>query len=290
MTSTKESWGTLFQCVVIVFILVGCKPTTVRQHPEFANDQRRIKTVALLPPEVEHTRIVFTGDNERLTQKEDEIRLYLTSAMKNMLKRCGYEPSTDFLDRLSGNDKTLMFDYEQFKTAYGQASKELYKSRAVDEGESKQFRVNTGLTTNNFVNSSGADAVLLVRYQGFEKSGGQQAKEIVASALLMVLVGSAATPAPFGSSVELALIDGKNGEVLWSNALGAPQKYPQVFQQAIAPLEKQYTRKKLLPKTKQAPGEAPAGEPLEIAKATQADGNAAISNTNLETASEIPTR
>jgi len=49
----------------------GCaSQSPVRQHPELADAARRIKTVAILPPDVAHERVVFSGDNERLTERE----------------------------------------------------------------------------------------------------------------------------------------------------------------------------------------------------------------------------
>jgi hypothetical protein len=62
----------------------------------------------------------------------------------------------------------------------------------------------------------------LLHYYGFEKSAGMVAKDIAAGVLLALVTGTAPISASQGSQVEVALIDGDTGAVLWVNTRAAP--------------------------------------------------------------------
>lgn len=223
----------------MVFLLSACaqmKTTTIRENPDFANAKRSVKTVALLRPEVEITRIAFTGENDRDTSAEEDIRGKMCTTLQDALEQHGYLVKTELIDQLNGDNKELNFDFEQFKTAYAQASKELYAKRNVPEQESTSFRVGIGPVANTFANVGNADALLYTHYVGFTKTQGQIAKDILAAALIGALTGSAPVPAAQGGSVEVALIDGASGDVLWTNTFGGPMAGAPLFQNILASL------------------------------------------------------
>lgn len=224
---------------LMVVMLAACaniKTTTVRENPEFANAKRSVKTVALLRPEVEVTRIAFTGENDHDTSAEDDIRGKMCTTMQGALEQHGYQVKTELIDQLSGDNKQLNFDFEQLKTAYTQASKELYAKRNVPEQESANFNVGVGPVANTFAITSGADALLYMQYVGFTKTGGQITKDILAAALIGALTGTAPVPAAQGGSVEVALIDGASGDVLWTNTFAGPMAGAPIFQNILANL------------------------------------------------------
>lgn len=205
---------------VLVASTAGCAMTPVRQHPDFASGKRKIQVVALLPPDVEYRHLVFTGENERDLPREQAISQELASALESSLQAKGYAVKTDLLKQLESGNKQFNFDFEQIKNAYTQATKELYAYPMVQVDESNKFKVGLGPIVNPFAASCGADALLLVRYGGFDKSSGLVAKEIVGSALLAVLTRAYYVPVKNGGRIELALIDGVTGDVLWSNNSG----------------------------------------------------------------------
>jgi hypothetical protein len=138
---------------------------------------------------------------------EQEIHDRLSADLRSILQQRGYTVNTDLLERLNvGDDKQFGFEYEQLKTAYTGASKELYEKRLVTVEESKKFKVGVGPIANVFAAGSGADALVLRRYAGFDKSKGQKAKEVVATVLLAVLTGVVARSGSSGGSIEIALI------------------------------------------------------------------------------------
>jgi len=198
--------------------LTGCGTyTSVRKHPDFADNSRVIKTVAMLPPEVEYVHLVFDGDNERMTSKEAVIATSLQGAIPSNFKSYGYKISKVNLSENIANDPNLSYELEQIRKAYTTASSELYERAMVDEKESAGFKVAIGPIVNQFADLADADGLIMVRYYGFTKSDGLMTKEVIGNALLAGLTGTYYQPIRSGSAIEVALIDGNNGDVLWSN-------------------------------------------------------------------------
>lgn len=212
----------LVVALLLLATLSGCAMTSVRQHPDFASGKRKINVVAILPSEVEYRHLVFTGENERDSEREKSIATDLESGMSTVLQAHGYTPKSDILDKARSGDKEFNFQLEQLKGAYVQVAKELYAQPMIQVEKADKFKVGVGPLANPFATIAGADALMLARYQGFDKSSGLVTKEIVASALLAALTGSYYVPAKNGGQIELSLIDGVSGEILWSNASGGP--------------------------------------------------------------------
>lgn len=201
---------------VVVSLASGCAVTPIRQHPDFASAARKVESIGVLPPDVEHVRVVFNGDNERVTEKELTVAAELTQGLETSLKNKHYvvRPWLDTTQK--EQHPNLNFDLQQVRTAYNEAAKQLFDKPANEE-ESKQYRVSLGPVVNPIATLVNAEALLYVRFFGFEKSGGQQTKDILAGALLGVLTGVVSVPRPDGAAMEVALIDGVTGDVLWAN-------------------------------------------------------------------------
>lgn len=209
--------------LVVVTMLSGCGTmTSVRQHPDFVSGKRKINVIAILPVQTEYRHLVFTGENERDPEREKSIATEIESGMVSALQGHGYTAKLDVVEKARSGDKEFNFLLEQFKTAYVQAAKELYARAMVEEGESTQFKVGVGPLANTFAAIAGADALMIANYQGFDKSGGLIAKEVTTSVLLGALTGVYYAPAKSGGRVELSLIDGVSGDILWSNASAGP--------------------------------------------------------------------
>jgi hypothetical protein len=106
----------------------------------------------------------------------------------------------------------------------------------VLEQQSKTFKVGVGPIANLFAVAGGADALVLTRYFGFDKSGGQRAKEVVANVLPAVLTHVAASSPGAGGRVEVGLVDGMSGDVLWTNKFAAPEPAGTILQRALEAL------------------------------------------------------
>lgn len=203
--------------IVTVAMASGCSYTPVRQHPDFASAARKVQKIALLPPDVEYQLLVLTGDNERLQDEEKKVTANLISTIPTLLEKRGYRVLPFNADQLQQSGQDTNFTLQQVKTAYTEASKQLYERGLVGEEEAKQFRVSVGPVVNPVAEVLQADALLLVRYAGFKKSDGLIAKEVVSGALLGALTGVVIIPAATGASMEMVLLDATNGDVLWAN-------------------------------------------------------------------------
>jgi len=259
----KQIEKRLIVALVLLVTLSGCAMTSVRQHPDFASGKRKINVVALLPSEVEYRHLVFTGENERDAEREKSIASEIESGMSTVLKTHGYTAKSDVLDKARSGDKEFNFQLEQLKGAYVQVAKELYAQPMVEVEQSSKFKVGVGPLANPFAAISGADALMFARYQGFDKSDGLVAKEVLASALLAALTGSYYIPMKSGGQIELSLIDGVSGEILWSNASGGPMGAYGSLVNAMAKLP----AVPVSGDTKVAAGNAPATEASPVATA-----------------------
>lgn len=218
----KQIGARLTVALLVLVTLSGCAMTTVRQHPDFASGKRNIKTIAILPSEVEYRHLVFTGENERDPKLEKSITNTIETSIGNLLQKRGYTAKLEVLEKAQAGDKEFNFQVEQFKGAYNEIAKELYAQPMIQADQSATFKLGVGALANPLARLCGADALMMIRYQGFDKSGGMVAKEVIASALLGALTGVVAVPAKMGGQIEITLIDGISGDVLWSNIAGGP--------------------------------------------------------------------
>jgi signal recognition particle subunit SEC65 len=205
-----------------LLLVSGCSMTTIREHPDFAEQKRQVKNVAVLPSDVEFLLLVLTGDNERLPEEEQSAKASLAKGLPGLLAERGYQVQNPSAEELQKIVTDASFTIEQAKSAYREVSKQLYERAMVEEAESRKFRVSIGQVGSAVAEALKADAFLFTRYSGFKKSEGLIAKEIVSSAMLGALTGVVVVPAPAGGSMEMALIDGQTGDVLWTNRGGGP--------------------------------------------------------------------
>jgi len=204
-------------------LLHGCSYTSVRQHQDFHEYVKDVEYIVIAPPAVTVEEVTFTGENNKLHEKEELIRSGLMSLAKARLEERGFKVVEFDIDAEMEKDKDFAFEVNQVEEAFKQARQDLYDGNQVTEEEKSKFNSSLGPVVNTIASRAGADAVLLLHYYGFEKSAGMIAKDIAASVLLALVTGGAtATSSPEGSQVEVALIDGDTGAVLWVNTRAAP--------------------------------------------------------------------
>ena len=239
LNRTAEYFGGAM-ILVLLLVLGGCAElTTVREHPEFASQTRKIARVAILPPEVEYTRLVFTGDNERDPKQERSIAATLVAVSAPGFRERGYTVSETDIRKQIAEDPDLAYELEQLRNAYNTAAQELYDGKSVSVEDSAKFKVTLGPMVNLLADRADADGLVLMRYSGFSKSDGLMNKERLGNALLAGLTGVYYEPARTGGALEIALIDGTTGEVLWCNVAGqATVGSGMILSQALKPLRR----------------------------------------------------
>jgi len=203
--------------LALLALLFGCTPSTaLRQHPEFDESRKHIERIVVLPPIVNVERIMFSGDNETLDSQEESFPLSLTAQARTILHTHGYLTCDVELIELALDNQDLAFQIEQIKNAYNAASEKLY-DKSVPEDDYKHFRASIGPVVNSIADMANADALLLVKYEGITKSDGEMQKEIAANLLLSALTGVYYQPIKSVSAIEVAIIDGYTGDILWVN-------------------------------------------------------------------------
>jgi len=208
--------------VLLFAVLQGCSYTSVRQHKDFNEYVKDVEYIVIAPPAVTVEEVTFTGENNKLADKETAIREELVKLAKAKLEARGFKVVDFDINAEMENDKDFAFEVNQVEEAFKQARQELYDGKQVSEEDKAKFNASLGPVVNTIVSRAGADAVLLLHYYGYEKSAGMIAKDIAASVLLTLVTGSTPVAATEGSQVEVALIDGDTGAVLWVNTRAAP--------------------------------------------------------------------
>lgn len=227
MTGYTRRYTAFFSLILFALVLAGCAPsyTTIRQHPEFATNQRAITKVAILVPKAEVELITFTGENERLSDQESTASAVLVETAVDMLSSRGYQATAFAPGEETGGDE-LRFEVENIREAVNKVSSQTYQSRSMSIEEAGKVKATVGPMVNRVADSAEADALLVINYYAFEKSKGQQAKDILAASVFGALTGVVSVPAAAGSSVHVSLLDGTTGDVLWSNLAASAGQNP----------------------------------------------------------------
>jgi hypothetical protein len=216
--------NTLQTAAVASFFLfvTGCATTTTRTHPALEEELQHINSVVIAPPRVEIEYVTLTGENERLTDREESIRTELVAIAQRELSEHGYEIIDFDFDSAMENDAEFAYTVTQIREGFDKAKEDLQLGKQVSPEQANKLKISVGEAVNVVAAESGADAILLIRYAGFDKSDGYVAKDVGTSLLVGILTaGSVIMTSPASGAVtEVALIDGVTGEVLWADIKG----------------------------------------------------------------------
>lgn len=90
---------------LLVFIASCTTTTSTRRHPTLTEQLEYIDSVVVIPPRVEIEYVTLTGENERLTEQEDTIRIQLIQMAEQRLKSRGYHVvEFDFEGAIKSNE------------------------------------------------------------------------------------------------------------------------------------------------------------------------------------------
>jgi len=203
----------------ILLVAAGCATTTTRTHPTLEEQLHHVNSVVIAPPRVEIEYVTLTGENERLTDTEELIRAQLITIAERELRVHGYEIIEFDFDSAIENDEEFAYTVTQIREGFDKAKEDLQLGKQVSEEQAKKLQICLGEAANIIAAESGADAILLMRYSGFDKSDGYVAKDIGTTLLVGILTaGSVLMTSPTSGAVtEVALIDGATGDLLWAD-------------------------------------------------------------------------
>jgi hypothetical protein len=202
-------------------LLGACATSSVRQHPDFAARRGGIAAVALAPARVEATRAAKGGARTPLREQVERVSERLPDLLAAELEQRGMAGLELRLDAEAENS-ALRRACRELDAAHVRAGTRLWSEVEMSEDEALAFEASLGPPARALAGPLGADAVLLARYTAFDDAGAErdEDEEDAASELLEAALGHASPPAgPLrGSLLEVALADGRTGEILWAHA------------------------------------------------------------------------
>lgn len=207
----------LISLLVLVLTISGCAThTTVRQHQDFIDTARNINSVVIIPPTIYIEKIVFSGENEQLSEMEASMKESLIAAITQKLREENLEVVEFDFDKAFAENEDFSYSITQSKQALEKAEEELY-SKSVKTTDVDTFSATVGPVVNMIAEHTGAETALIVEYRGFTKSSGMMAKDLTASVFMVLLTGVAPVQATKGAAINITLVDTRSGDILWSN-------------------------------------------------------------------------
>ena len=194
----------------VCFSTTGC--ATYQVHPEFKDRQKSFKTLACIPPDVEVYRLTFAGDKESMYDLCPLVAKYTTDELKRVFEEKGYT-----MQSLDLSESTLAQQPELRTSLH--TVQELYKKTLEDiaKRRQKKFTYTIGPEINPFADRAQTDALLLVKWVAYKKTGGEIAKDIAKSILIAAAtLGNVVPVFNFSEGLtQLAVVDGSTGDILW---------------------------------------------------------------------------
>lgn len=189
------------------------------QHEQFAQRQQKIKTIAVVPADVAFNLDTVADGMQRDAAREDQIRAELRATAEAQIASHGYKVDASLAARMAAGDQNLAFEFEQFKQRYVGIANESRRRNPAEDGVAL-VKTGVGPQAIAWAANSGVDALLLVRYQGFSRSGGKVFVDSIPGVLLGALTGIGYAAKKSDAYLEAVLIDAVSGEVLWFNDTG----------------------------------------------------------------------
>jgi hypothetical protein len=198
-------------------LAVGALPacmTMARVSPELEARRSRIARAAVLPPETKFVLVTFKGDNPRMSAEEENAKAVVPGMIAAKLREHGLV----VVDNEVASRSDLRFEATELQATFDQALGDLFAAQGPTR-QAVQVSRSLGPQAARVADPVGVDALALVRIEGYSKSGGEIAKDLAKSFAVGMMTGGLVVPVyqTSGARIAVALIDGTNGDVLWTN-------------------------------------------------------------------------
>lgn len=204
--------------IFLVLLTAACEHTTIRQHPNFAENWNKQYSLAILPPEAHIEYVQFDSDNHRMKDGENTAIRLMESEAPKIFRAQGYKVISADFNRLFQEEPELKFELEKIRQSTNAQLQELYERNPLPPEKAFAFRKSVGPLVNIFADYANVDILVYMKYVGYEKSDGLIAKDVLAGLLL-----GGVSPSEAGA-IEAVFLDGTTGDILWTN--GAATAYP----------------------------------------------------------------
>jgi hypothetical protein len=196
--------------------------TTLRQHPEFHGRIGSVDSVAVAPAEARFVRLVFAGDDEELHEPAGAIAERLPGLIAERFRHLDFEARALPLGEETYSERPeLRFEATLLDQSVSGTLDEMYRKPKRRLRDALRYERSIGPEINRFADLGEADALVFARFRGFEKSAGEVARNVIVASLLAVatLGNSFPLEPPRGAVLEVCIVDGTTGEVLWANSV-----------------------------------------------------------------------
>lgn len=201
MKIQKTKAGFLLMAVIL---LAGCAGT-MRTHPDFATHRAKLRAVAVISAEVDFFQRTATI-NDPKPEFNKEVSNVAKKALENVLAQGQIKViSAGLSDSLLSADQELALSLTRVKQSFAAACDSIArrKKKTLSDVLSPEI--------GYFADHVQTEYLIFARGSGYQSSGGAKGKDIVMAGL-------------FGSGIqwnglflEVALVDGNTGQVLWYN-------------------------------------------------------------------------
>jgi hypothetical protein len=207
----------------------------MRKHPQFEERRARIASVAVMPPDVEVIEQAFRGSGKPLREDEDRVRFNLASIAARVLveqelnaKRANLEEPA-----LKENPE-LRFKLTQIQEAFARVMGKAYRREHVSRSTAFKVEYTLGPGVNFFANHAQADGLFFIRMKGGSESKGLRRLDFALDTLSGVATGVWPDPESGERAfVQVGLVDGTTGDVLWSDMARAEDLDGRSMEKAI---------------------------------------------------------
>ncbi|GEM_PF-2262124 len=202
-------------CILSIFISSCAGLTYNKTHNDFSVHCTAIEDVMILSPNVDVYLVSLKGSKVPLKPEAKQITAELIGLIKQELSHRGYSAALlDYNEKPIINSDQLFTDVA-INQLYHRISKEFGKP--VKANEHHNYECNLGEEAKNVASFANADALVFSNFKAWKRTGGSIATELAVKALLAVAGGVSAAQPTAGETLQVALVDGNTGDVLWIN-------------------------------------------------------------------------
>lgn len=196
--------------LLVASILLNCTSTR-KLHEDWDKKRTDIKTVTILPPQMEF--IIQTATlNEPKPEFNDTLSFTVEAALTQLLRDYNFEVGDAVI-----SDSILMADQELARDLTNTFKKFAEIASEIVKENPKYLDKKMNPEIGQFADRAAANYIFLIKGVGFGASGGAVAKDIAIGVVTAVLFGSVGVRQYDGLILEIAIVDANTAEVIFYN-------------------------------------------------------------------------
>ena len=207
--------------LTLVVSCISQAPKTDHQHEDLEAHLLELNTVVIAPPDITIMRQHIGRKKTVFEQRERELQGLVADIAQRELEQAGYDIVVFDFDAAIKQDPAFAETVRQFKERYDAAASQAIPTMPAPPAPYDPIRLKAlyaalGRAAMATAAKSGADAVLLVRYVGFEKTDARISAEVTLTVFTSLLLNPVVpVTSSSAGTLDAALVDGRSGDLLW---------------------------------------------------------------------------